>query len=216
MSVKIGIIAGTPIDTQMGVDLIKKKGFEAEGVHTAANPEEQTVLQFLYPNLLTQKVIDIISDFEIKGIYRTIIYCNSLSSSIDLKKVRAKQPKTLLVTPLDIYCRLARNYTSIMLWAANAQSLAGIEKVFYEHNPSIQILGLSMLPVVEAIEKLNLPEDIIEQFNMSSMAPRLPQIEALVLGCTHFPYLKDKLSVSFEVIDPTEKMLEVLMEYKTN
>lgn len=213
MTVKIGIIAGTPIDTQMGVDLIKKKGFEAEGVHTATNPAEQTVLQFLYPNLLTQKVIEIISDLEIKGIYRTIIYCNSLSSAIDLEEVRVKKPKTLLITPLDIYGRLAKNYTSIMLWAANAQSLAGIEKVFYEHNPSIQILGLSMLPVVEAIEKLSLPQDIIEQFNMSSIAPRLPQIEALVLGCTHFPYLKDKLSVSFEIIDPAEKMLEVLLEY---
>ncbi len=213
MTVKIGIIAGTPIDTQMGVDLIKKKGFEAEGVHTATNPAEQTVLQFLYPNLLTQKVIEIISDLEIKGIYRTIIYCNSLSSAIDLEEVRVKKPKTLLITPLDIYGRLAKNYTSIMLWAANAQSLAGIEKVFYEHNPSIQILGLSMLPVVEAIEKLSLPQDIIEQFNMSSIGPRLPQIEALVLGCTHFPYLKDKLSVSFEIIDPAEKMLEVLLEY---
>ena len=57
-------IAGTPIDTQMGV-IYKRKDLK-QNIHTAANPEEQTVLQFLYPNLLTQKVIDIISDFEIK------------------------------------------------------------------------------------------------------------------------------------------------------
>ena len=58
MSVKIGIIAGTPIDTQMGVDLIKKKGFEAEGVHTAANPGKQ-FFNFCI-KFINSKVIDII------------------------------------------------------------------------------------------------------------------------------------------------------------
>ncbi|HHY14233.1 MAG TPA: Asp/Glu racemase, partial [Thermoanaerobacterales bacterium] len=142
----------------------------------------------------------------------TIIYCNSLSSAIDTKEIQEKRPETFFVTPLDVYQMLANNYNNIVLWAANAQSLAGIEKVFYKHNPSIKILGISMLPVVKAIEESWSPHNIIEKFNLLSIGTKIPEVEALVLGCTHFPYLKENLSIPFEIIDPSEKMLETILK----
>ena len=64
--IKIGVIAGTPVDTQMGVDFISQKGFQAIGESTASSPKEQNLLQFLGPKKLTQKVISIIKDSELQ------------------------------------------------------------------------------------------------------------------------------------------------------
>ena len=135
--IKIGVIAGTPVDTQMGVDFVKKEGFEAVGYATASSPEEQNRLQFLEPKYLTLKVLDIIKDFENQGIYRIMIYCNSLSAAVDIQYIRSMQPKSLIVTPLDIYQNLATKYKKIILWAANGQCLSAIEHIFYQQNPSM-------------------------------------------------------------------------------
>ena len=151
-TIKIGVIAGTPVDTQMGVDFVKRQGFEALGYASASSPEEQNRLQFLEPEFLTQKVLDIIGDFESQKIFGTMFYCNSLSAAIDIEHIRRARPKSTVVTPLDVYRNLALKYKKIALWAANGQCLSAIEHIFYEQKPSIDIMGVSMLPVIKAIE----------------------------------------------------------------
>lgn len=209
---KIGVIAGTPVDTQMGVDFVTGKGYEAVGVPTASGPEEQNLLQFLNPAALTEKVKNIILSFEQNFIFNTMIYCNSLSSAIDIDSIKKSCFKSQVVTPLDIYGSLALRYNKIMLWAANGQCLSGIEKIFYENNPSIEITGISMLPVIKAIEAGQHPEVIIESFNLIGLISTQCKADCLVLGCTHLPYLKEKLQqkVGFPIIDPAEEMLRIL------
>ncbi len=209
----IGVIAGTPVDTRMGVDFIQKKGLAAVGVPTASGPEEQNLLQFLHPDALVQKVISIIDDLEKQGINKVMIYCNSLAAAIDLELVKRSHPGTSVVTPLDIYRSLASRYKRLMLWAANGQCLAGIEKIFYERNPAVQILGISMLPVVIAIENLEPPEFIIEKYELAGLLPRSLEVDGLVLGCTHLPYLKQVLQerTNIPVIDPADEMLAHLL-----
>ena len=43
--IKIAVIAGTPVDTRMGVDLITGRGAEAAGFPVSRTPEEQTAFQ---------------------------------------------------------------------------------------------------------------------------------------------------------------------------
>ncbi len=211
--IKIGVIAGTPIDTQMGVDFISQKGFQAIGESTASSPKEQNLLQFLGPKKLTQKVISIIKDYEKQKITRTMIYCNSLSAAIDIELIKKSVPRTKLVTPLDIYEKLAKQYSKITLWAANGQCLSAIEKIFYEENPGIEIMGISMLPVIESIENLEPSVSIIKKFDLKSMFVNSFRPAALVLGCTHLPYLKSVLKdeCDFPIIDPAEEMLLYLI-----
>ena len=58
---KIGVMAGTVIDTQMGVDLLKNEGFDAYGYSVSKNCYEQDKLQFLskeeLENLVLEKLI---------------------------------------------------------------------------------------------------------------------------------------------------------------
>lgn len=210
---KIGVIAGTPVDTQMGVDFVRGKGHEACGVSTASCPQEQNLLQFLKPALLTQKVKDIIQDFQKNDILRVMIYCNSLSSAVDMRDVRESFGSSRIITPLDIYKKIALLYKKIFLWAANGQCLSAVEKIFYEKNPSIKIIGVSMLPVIKAIEALEPPEKIVKEFDLSQLVLSYKDFEPLVLGCTHLPYLKEKLQqeTGFLIIDPAEEMLNNLL-----
>ncbi|MCG0276803.1 MAG: Asp/Glu racemase [Thermosediminibacteraceae bacterium] len=204
-----GVIAGTPQDTKMGVDFIRKKGFEAVGVPAASSPEEQNMLQFLKPEILTRKVIAIIGDFQKQNIKNVMIYCNSLSATIDLELIRQECSAANILTPLQAYRNLASRYRKLMVWAANGMCLKTIEKILYENNPAIQIIGISMLPVINAIESLERPEDIVYKFNLTGLVKSFNP-EGLVLGCTHLPYLKEKLegNLSIPVIDPAEEMLK--------
>lgn len=211
-TIKIGVIAGTPVDTQMGVDFVKRQGFEALGYASASSPEEQNRLQFLEPEFLTQKVLDIIGDFESQKIFGTMFYCNSLSAAIDIEHIRRARPKSTVVTPLDVYRNLALKYKKIALWAANGQCLSTIEHIFYEQKPSIDIMGVSMLPVIKAIESGEAPKAIVEKFDLVSLGLECFDAECLILGCTHLPYLQRELSkgLSIPIIDPADEMLRLL------
>lgn len=211
--IKIGVIAGTPVDTQMGVNFIKQKGFEAVGISTASNPKEQNILQYLHPDLLTIKVLEAIGAFEAQGIYNTMIYCNSLSAAIKVEDLRSQNKNSTLITPLDIYKRLALRLDRLLLWAANAQCLAAIEQIFYDKNPYLEIIGFSMLPVVNAIERGEPPEIIITRYKLQNLCLEMSRCQGLVLGCTHFPYLKGELEAitSMDIIDPAEEMLKQMV-----
>ena len=43
---KLAVFAGTPRDTQMGIDVLKESGFESLAYPFSKNPEEQTKLQY--------------------------------------------------------------------------------------------------------------------------------------------------------------------------
>lgn len=209
----IGVIAGTPVDTKMGVDFVLKNGLEALGTPTASSPEEQNRLQFLNADLLTQKVLEIIKDFEEKGVFSTMIYCNSLSAAIDIEYIRSACPNSKIATPLDVYQNLASKYNNIAIWAANGQCLSSIERIFYEANPSIEIVGVSMLPIIKAIEEGNDPRLIISEFNLVPLAAQEFATDGLILACTHLPYLQEELlrEVKIPIIDPAVEMLKMLV-----
>ncbi|HHW56464.1 MAG TPA: Asp/Glu racemase [Clostridia bacterium] len=209
----IGVIAGTPTDTQMGVNFVKKNGFEALGVSTASNPDEQNILQFLKPDVLTQKVISVIENFREQNIKKIMIYCNSLSASIDFEIIKQKYPDIHIVTPLQVYHMIALEYNRLIIWTANSQSLEAIEKIFYKNNPLVQIIGITMLPIIRSIENFENPEVIIENFNLINLVPKNFYPDGLVLGCTHLPYLKEALAekLNIPIIDPAEKMLFELL-----
>lgn len=44
-NIKVAVIAGTPVDTQMGVDFLKSKNIDAYPYPVSKNPKEQTVFQ---------------------------------------------------------------------------------------------------------------------------------------------------------------------------
>ena len=214
---KIGVIAGTPTDTRMGIDYAVSQGFEAIGFACSKNPREQTEMQVLHKEELLQIAINGCKDMIDKGAEGILVYCNSLSAAIDIEKLKSALP-VCAVTPLDIYKICASEHSSLAVLAANCQSLAGIEKVILSANPSCCVFGAGILPIVIAIENNVPPENIYKQFQLENLCNSFVATgcDALILGCTHFPYIEEEIrrNIEVEVINPSRQMLDILLESK--
>ena len=145
-----------------------------------------------------------------EGIDEFFIYCNSLSGAFDFPGL-AKALNVKVVTPLDAYAKLAQSSSRLGVIAANSQATAGIEKAFTRENPQCYILGLGMLELVEAVERKMPPDEIARKYSLNRLIEffKANNAEALVLGCTHFPYFKEALK-GMDVIDPADVMYELL------
>ena len=210
---KIGVIAGTPTDTHMGIDYAISQGFDAIGFACSKNPREQTEMQVLHKEELLQIAINGCLDMIKNGAEGILVYCNSLSAAIDIKRLKEALP-VCTVTPLDIYRICAKEHSSLAVLAANCQSLAGIEKVILESNSSCCVFGAGILPVVIAIENNVSPTDIYEHHKLKFLCDSFVATgcDALILGCTHFPYIEKEIrdNISVEVINPGKQMLDIL------
>ena len=212
---QIAVLAGTPVDTQMGVECLASAGLNGLAFPLASDPRQQTAFQISSPAEKTAAVRAVLKQAQAQGCEKAFVYCNSLSSAVDFPPLAAETGMTI-VTPLDIYRELAPQYRRLGLIAANAQGLAGIERTLFAANPALNLLGACMLPVVLSIEAGEPPEELVERHRLPELAEwfRLSGMEALVLGCTHFPYFKEALArrTSLPLIDPAEEMVRKIME----
>ena len=212
---QIAVLAGTPVDTQMGVECLMEAGLTALAFPMASDPRQQTAFQLSSQEEKTAAVRAVLKDARSRGCEKVFVYCNSLSGAVDFGPL-AEETCMTIVTPLDIYLELAPQYRRLGLIAANAQGLAGIERTLFAANPELDLLGACMLPAVLSIEAGQPPEELVEQHHLPELAEwfRLSGMEALVLGCTHFPYFKEALAkrTSLPLIDPAEEMVHKIME----
>ena len=78
----------------------------------------------------------------------------------------------------------------------------------------MDLLGACMLPAVLSIEQGEDPAELVERHHLPELAEWFSRcgMEALVLGCTHFPYFREALArrTSLPLIDPAEEMIRLL------
>lgn len=210
----IAVLAGTPVDTQMGMDCLARAGLTGLPFPLAQEPREQTAFQISSPEEKQAKTRAVLKSAMDQGCDRAFVYCNSLSGAVDFPALAAEL-QLRIVTPLNVYQTLAPQYRRLGVIAANAQGLAGIERVLFSANPALDLLGACALPVVLAIEAEEDPASLVERLHLPELAAWFADcgMEALVLGCTHFPYFKDALSrrTSLPLLDPAEEMVRLLL-----
>ena len=210
---KLGVMAGTPVDTQMGVDYVVSKGYEAIGFACSKSAPEQNEMQILHKEELLQIAINGCLDMVKQGAEGIYVYCNSLSGAIDMDRLKKEVP-VCVVTPLDIYKMCAGNYKRLSVIAANGQSLSAIERTILGANPECVVFGAGLLPLVVEIEAETPSQEIYDSFQLKKLTDSFVAIgcDALILGCTHFPYVEKEITygISVEVINPSDLMLEYL------
>lgn len=211
---KIGVIAGTPVDTRMGAEYAERFGHRALRRACSASPEEQALAQKLHPERLTEQVTGFCRELAGLGAEGIDIYCNSLTAAVDMPAIRRACPEIPIVTPFDVYAESARLYGRLAIIAANGQSLAAIERIVAENAPDSTVMGASLMPLVTAIEAQRPPDEIVRDCGLEPLLAsfRAMGCQALLVGCTHFPYVLDELRRFFPlpVIDPSRRMLELL------
>ncbi len=210
----IAVIAGTPVDTRMGAGLLKKKGAWALGFPVSQTPEEQTIFQ-TGPQTARERAVGAILDrIRAQGLERVLLYCNSLSATIDARALA--EPRGLRIwTPMDVYGEIARTYRRVGVLAANCQGAAGVERAMVNASPEILVLGAANLALVQGVEAGTPPEILVEDCGLETLLRFFEQngAEAVVLGCTHFPYVKAALQrrTDLPVLDPSERLAELVL-----
>lgn len=211
---KIAVIAGTPVDTRMGVDLMRARGAEAQGFPVSRTPEEQTAFQVGAQTAREAAVGAILDEIRARGLDRVLLYCNSLSATIDAHALA--EPRGLGIwTPMDVYGEIARRYRRVGVLAANCQGAAGVERAMVNASPETLVFGAGVLPLVLGVEAGAPPEALVEDCGLETLLRFFEQngAEAVVLGCTHFPYVKVVLQrrTSLPVLDPAERLAELAL-----
>ena len=226
--IKTAVIAGTPVDTQMGVEYIERKTQEA-GTEPGFLPlyypvsldcDEQVKFQYTDDDG-KRAIIDALFDDAIaEGVRDYFIYCNSLSGSFDfdryaLKKSIEAGEDIRIYTPLQVYRSLGREFGRVGVMAANNLSAHAIEEALMASCPDVYAIGTGNMAIVRMIEDGAAPEEIVEECGLEEMAKYMEACgaEAIVLGCTHFPYFKEELAerTALPLIDPADRMFEALL-----
>lgn len=212
---KIAVFAGTYVDTKMGSELLIKNGFEVVECPMSKTPMEQTKMQYYSEVELTNLFKKKLQEAMENGVEKAFIYCNSLSSAFNYKKV-SQELSIEIITPLEIYETLPKNVKSVAIFAANGMSSQMIDKIVVKNG--IKSISIGNMSIVEEIETKKSPKEIIEKLAIDKLIEYLEKIsgeykvDSIILGCTHFPYLKEEIEklTKLNIIDPAEEMIKKL------
>ncbi|MDR2465558.1 MAG: aspartate/glutamate racemase family protein [Streptococcaceae bacterium] len=217
---KILVLGGTGIDAKMGKRLVRQYFPEYEIIDygISKTPEEQTLFQTAKTSEKKAEIFRVLDEFLSDEVVLILVYCNSLSASLSFDDISSER-KIPILTPMMIYKSLGKQYSRIGLMAANAQGASGIEKVFVRENSNIVITTITNIEWVVAVEEGMAPEDIIQRYGLPESREffRKTEAEAIIIGCTHFPYFLEEYQADVQIpcvnIDPllVEKMKEILL-----
>lgn len=120
MNGPIAVLAGTPVDTRMGVAYLEERGLPGVPFPLSRGPREQTAFQHAPAADKRRQALAVLRGAMAQGCRRAFVYCNSLSAAVDFPGL-AEETGMRIVTPLDVYRRLALRYRALGVIAANAQ-----------------------------------------------------------------------------------------------
>lgn len=223
---KIAVIAGTPVDTRMGVEYIENKNSEIDPslcepiyLPSAESCDAQYLLQCGSDEFKRARMDEIFDAAIQDGIRDYFIYCNSLSGVFDFDNYMAEKSEQAgteinIITPLQVYRKLGADFNCVGVFAAHNLSAAAIEEALASANPNIYVIGSGNMTVVSAIEAGRPPEEIVRDCGLIEMLHYMEAsgAEAIILGCTHFPYLRNALQphTNLPIVDPADAMFEAL------
>ena len=221
MNGPIAVLAGTPVDTRMGVAYLEERGLPGVPFPLSRGPREQTAFQHAPAADKRRQALAVLRGAMAQGCRRAFVYCNSLSAAVDFPGL-VEETGMRIVTPLDVYRRLALRYRALGVIAANAQGLSGIEKVLLEANPALDLLGACALPVVLAVEagitllyetELTAAREGEEECQITARGPyqEIALSGKYLIDATGNASLVQALGGETEAADERERMIATLM-----
>ena len=213
---KVAVVAGTPVDTRMGVDYLKGKSGEIETVslHMFSCPQKTSLFQMSdHDNKVAVTLARFLPLVE-TGIRDFFVYCNSLCATVDYDAVAASLG-VRIITVKNAYGALAKLYDHVGVIAANNQTTKWIEDTFIAANPGGYVCGTGFLKLVEGVESGVVPAELVNRFCLDGLCRTYEAAgcQAVILGCTHFPYFQKELQAltALPVLNPADILYEELM-----
>ena len=190
---KIAIVAGTPMDTEMGAQVFSKYGDIIKHA-ISKTPVEQTFFQTQAHQKKSRYFDKLFEKFKQQKVNAVIIYCNSLSGAFDFTNLSEKY-SIPVISPFGAYKRWAKKFSKIGILTANSQGASGIERVIVQSNPEIETLSVSNILWVNMIEEQYSPQEIIVKTGIKKILEffSVNQVDIIIMGCTHFPMLSSNI-----------------------
>lgn len=219
---KVGVLAATSEDTKFGAETCCKYGYEPICAHISPSPQAQTKLQMREPKdgALTQATIGKVKELVAAKVEAIVIYCNSLSSVIDLVQVRVASAVPI-ITPLDAYESRVNEHQCLGILAANCQCVGNLERFILNQKEEAIVIGLGSLSLVNDVESGICGEKIISarQLIQTVMTLWIHGAQIIFLACTHFSQFHSELVQHFrrlnfplEIYEPTADMMALLAQ----
>ena len=210
----VAVLAGTPVDTQMGAEVLRAHKITPMLFPLSKTPPEQAYFQVQPQEEKQARVRGILREAMDHGCGSAFVYCNSLSGSVDFPPL-SEELGLKIVTPMDAYGSIAKEHRKLAVIAYSAQAMVGQDRAMMRANPEIVMLTAGVSRVAIDIEAGCAPEEIIRRNHLDLLLRYFEECgcEALVLGCTHFPYVSEALRncTSLPLIDPAEDMVRLLL-----
>lgn len=149
-----------------------------------------------------------------------ILACNT-ASAYAIRDWQAKFPekKVLSVTIPGVEAMLGKWYKNVWVFATNATVKSNIFPNKFHEIKEFEELEIHQVwcpSLVTIVEDKELNEDYINAEISKYLASiSSNNLDALVLGCTHFPLLKNYIQASFawDIIDPSQEAVLALQSY---
>lgn len=155
--------------------------------------------------ILSTKMIKFL---EAKNVDMIIIACGTICSTIydELKKV-SKVPIYSIIERVPMYIK-EKNYQNILLMATSGSIKSHTLKNKMKDRNIIELSCPKLVPFIENRNQIEL--DVA----LNEYVKDLPKVEAIILGCTHYPIIKenikDKFNYDLELIDMGKILAESL------
>jgi glutamate racemase len=168
------------------------------------------------PVEIRQFLLQMIGFLSQQGVNHLVMACNT-SAAVGLEQARQASPVPVhdLITPTARYVASRYRRIGVMATRSTVSSQAFSRKILY-HAPDRQVFEIAcptLVPLVEAGELFteNVKASLIEYTSQLEEH----DVEAVILGCTHFPFLRraiaDLLSDRVAIIDPAEMLVRQLI-----
>ena len=146
--------------------------------------------------MITSEIVDYLISNNVKII---VIACNTATTKC-IKKLREKYPQMMFVgTVPAIKVACDNNYNNTLVLATPGTISSDLTQELIDNNKK-ENESIHLLPcegLANAIEKNN--ENLINDLLNKYLTPyKNENIDAVVLGCTHYPLIKDKIQSYFE------------------
>ncbi len=149
-----------------------------------------------------------------------LVACNTASASAFESLKKDFKDKTILIDVIDpvVDYMSTKNYNRIgVIGTKRTISSGSYEKKLSEKSKSTTVVSLATPLLVPMIEEGFIFDDISNAIIRSYLTnPSLSGIQALILGCTHYPIIKNQISKIFnfnvEVVDSARIVAMVLRD----
>jgi glutamate racemase len=165
----------------------------------------------------SQKITEFLLDHNSKAV---LVACNSASASAFDSLRKEFDGKTILIDVINpvVNYLVTRNFTKIgVIGTKRTISSGTYENKIKEKSPSTTVISLATPLLVPMIEEGFIFDDISNAIIRTYLSNEaLSGIEALILGCTHYPIIRNQISKIFnfniEVIDSARIVSMILRD----